>query len=210
MIDRLALNSGELKSRSDSHSGVVMNSSPELIARARTGDHEAFRLLFERYARPVMVFTYNLVGRHDVAEELTQETFVRAYSNLKELRDEAKFSTWLFGIGRNVVREWIRAKMQLGRRTSDAADSVPQQEHLTNSSPADQLMEKELNGAIITALQSLDEDRRLVFTLKIFNGSSYQEIVDITGFSMAKVKTELHRARGDMRKRLKDYLETTR
>ncbi len=206
MIDHLALNSGGLKSREDSHAGMVMNSSQDLIARARTGDNEAFRLLFERYARPILVFTYNLVGRYDVAEELTQETFVRAYSNLKDLCDEAKFSSWLFGISRNVVREWIRSRVR-GQTSSADAISIPEQQHAINLSPADQLMEKELNGAIFMAVQSLDEDRRVVFALKIFHGSSYQEIVDITGFSMAKVKTELHRARVEMRRKLRGYLE---
>lgn len=205
MIDRLALNSDRLNGREDQHTGVVLNSAPELIAQARTGDHEAFRLLFERYARPVMVFTYNLVGRHDVAEELTQETFVRAYSHLKELRDETKFSTWLFGIGRNVVREWIRSRVRSGG--IDLAGVVADQEQSLDLSPADQFAGKELNRAIIVALQALDEDRRVVFALKVFHGSSYQEIVEITGFTLAKVKTELHRARAEMRHRLRGYLE---
>lgn len=207
MIDRLALNSDRLNGREDQHTGVVLNSAPDLIAQARTGDHEAFRLLFERYARPVMVFTYNLVGRHDVAEELTQETFVRAYSHLKELRDETKFSTWLFGIGRNVAREWIRSKVRTGATDSRAGAAVVDQERSPALSPADQLAGKELNRAIIVALQSLDEDKRVVFALKIFHGSSYQEIVEITGFTLAKVKTELHRGRAEMRRRLRGYLE---
>ena len=206
MIDRLAIRTAGLERRDGPHAAVLLNSAPDLIARARTGDHEAFRLLFERYARPVMVFTYNLVGRHDVAEELTQETFVRAYSNLKELRDEARFSTWLFGISRNVVREWIRSRSRDGT-DSAAGDAEAEQQQSPGLSPADELLGKELNGAIIVALQSLDEDRRVVFALKIFHGSSYQEIVEITGFTLAKVKTELHRGRAEMRRRLKGYLE---
>lgn len=208
MIDRLALNASGLESRESSHTGGVMNSSQELIALARTGDHEAFRLLFERYAAPVMLFTYNLVGRRDVAEELTQETFVRAYRNLKKLRDEARFSTWLFGIGRNVAREWLRSSEPLNRRGSIDAESVPEPQHPAGISPADQLQEKELNAAIEIALQSLDDERRMVFALKVFHQYSYQEIVDITGFSLGKVKTELHRARVEMRRRLRTFRET--
>lgn len=208
MIDRLALKTGSFDRLDDSHSAVVMNTSADLIARSRTGDHEAFRLLFERYARPVMAFTYNLVGRHDVAEELTQETFVRAYSSLKDLRDEARFSTWLFGIGRNVVREWLRAKTRDGGIDTAGVVGVSELQESLDLSPDNQLLGKELNGAIVVALQALDEDRRTVFALKIFHGSSYQEIVEITGFTLAKVKTELHRGRAEMRRRLKGYLET--
>ena len=168
MIDRLALKTGSFDRLDDSHLAVVMNTSADLIARSRTGDHEAFRLLFERYARPVMAFTYNLVGRHDVAEELTQETFVRAYSSLKDLRDEARFSTWLFGIGRNVVREWLRSKTRDGGFDSAGGLAVFQVAEFLELSPDNQLLGKELNGAIVVALQALDEDRRAVFAPQDF------------------------------------------
>ena len=206
MIDHLAIDLVGHKRREESRAGV-MNSSLDLIIRARTGDHDAFRLLFERYARPVLSFVYNQVGRHDVAEELTQETFVRAYSHLKDLRDEEKFSTWLFGIARNVAREWIRAGTRAGVSGSASPQPDPEQQSATDFSPADDYSEKELSSAIARALQSLDEDRRVVFSLKVFQGTTYQEIAEITGFSLAKVKTDLHRARGEMRQKLRAYVE---
>jgi RNA polymerase sigma-70 factor (ECF subfamily) len=74
----------------------------------------------------------------------------------------------------------------------------------------EELLDKELNTILESALQTLDEDRRTVFTLKVFQQCSYQEIVEITGFSLAKVKIELHRARAEMRRCLGVYLETKR
>ncbi|HSS18975.1 MAG TPA: RNA polymerase sigma factor [Pyrinomonadaceae bacterium] len=204
MIDHLAIDLVGIKRRKESRAGV-MNSSLDLIVRARTGDHEAFRLLFERYARPILSFVFNQVGRHDVAEELTQETFVRAYSHLQDLRDAERFSTWLFGIARNVAREWLRT----GATVASSLDvgSFPEQLSTSDSSPADDYSEKELSRAILRALRSLDEDRRVVFSLKVLQGTSYQEITEITGFSLAKVKTDLHRARGEMRQKLRRYVE---
>lgn len=185
-----------------------MNGSEDLIARAREGDQEAFRLVFERYSRPVLGFIYEMVSQRDIAEDLTQETFVRAYHNLKRLRDDTKFSTWLFGIGRNVARESLRSRRRENQNCTEDIDSIPQQEHNgTTDSPMEQLLEKELNIAMETALQALDEEKRVVFFLKILQQRSYQEIAEITGFSMAKVKTELHRARLEMRRRLRFYLE---
>ncbi|MEK6283934.1 MAG: sigma-70 family RNA polymerase sigma factor [Acidobacteriota bacterium] len=206
MIDRLALGVDGLKNLDGPQPGVVMNSSEDLIARACSGDQEAYRLLFERHARPVLGFLYNLVGRRDVAEELTQETFVRAYRSLSEFRNQAKFSTWLFGIARNVSREWSRSKegRDPGRVTQIDLISTP----VASESPAEELLGKELHGLIESALQLLDEERRAVFALKVFQQRSYQEIVDITGFSLAKVKIELHRARAEMRQHLRPYLET--
>jgi RNA polymerase sigma-70 factor (ECF subfamily) len=183
-----------------------MNSSEDLIARARAGDHEAFRLVFERYVRPVLSFLYDLVGERDLAEELTQETFVRAFNKLNDLRDIDKFSTWLFGISRNVAREALRTRRKDVARLVNESMSLPEPQDL-GPSPADELLGKELHTAMRLALKALDEDRRIVFTLKIFQQRSYDEIAEITGFSLAKVKTDLHRAREVMRRRIQPYLE---
>jgi RNA polymerase sigma-70 factor (ECF subfamily) len=204
MIDRLALNGKTLQAREGSHAGAVMNSSEDLIARARSGDAQAFGALFDRYAGPILGFLYNFVGNREAAEDLTQETFVRAYRNLHRFRNDAKFSTWLFGIARNVAREWLRSKVNQDRRTLHVTASEHEQ---TASSPVDELLSKELTTAMIAALRSLNEGQRLVFVLKILQQQSYQEIVEITGFSLAKVKTELHRARGEMRSLMRPYLE---
>ena len=79
--------------------------APGVVTRAKAGDEEAFHLIFNRYGRPVLSFIHNHVQNRELAEELAQETFVRAYRNLPALREELRLSTWLFGIARNVVRE---------------------------------------------------------------------------------------------------------
>jgi RNA polymerase sigma-70 factor, ECF subfamily len=192
---------GQLNGRA----GALMNSSEELISRARSGDDEAFRLIFGRYGRPIISFIYDMVGRRDLAEELTQETFVRAYKNLKALRDDTKLSTWLFGIAKNVARESLRYKHRETDRIGFDDDRVL--ELSDGKQPPDrELLDKELNGVIQDALGALDEDKRLVFTLKIFQQRSYEEIAEITGFSIPKLKTDLHRARSEMRRRIRPYL----
>ena len=197
-----------LERRPASHSGSLMNSSEDLIRRSRAGDQEAFRLIFERYARPVLSFIYDLVGQRDLAEELTQETFVRAYKSLNGVRDETKLASWLFGIGRNVAREAIRTRRRENQDflASDCLEGQPGDHK--RSSPAHNLQHKELNSAMHEALELLDEDRRVVFVLKVFRECNYQEIMDATGFTLAKVKTDLHRARLEVRRRLGPFLET--
>ena len=71
--------------------------------------------------------------------------------------------------------------------------------------PVEGLLSKELNALVRRSLAALDEDKRLVFTLKVFHQCSYEEIAGITGFSMAKLKTDLHRARAEMRKKISPY-----
>lgn len=204
MIERLALDAIQVNRRQGSHTGALMNGSEDLVARARAGDQEAFRLLFVRFSRPVSQFIYQLVSQRDLADELTQETFVRAYRNLNQLRDDSRFSTWLFGIGHNVAREFLRAKQ---RQIESLSEEINESEDTRSISPVDGVLEKELNLAIEKALQELDEERRAIFVLKVFQQRSYQEIVEITGFSLAKIKTELHRARLKLRQRLRCYVE---
>lgn len=187
-------------------SGTLMNTSEDLIARARRGEEESFRLIFERYSRPIISFIYDLVGQRELAEDLTQETFVRAHRNLGALRDEARFSTWLFGIAKNVARESIRSRQRQHRQISIEESGV-MEARAAGLPPDGELLSKELNGLIRKAIGDLDEDKRLVFTLKVFHQRSYEEISEITGFSVPKLKTDLHRARAEMRRRIQPYLE---
>lgn len=145
-----------------------------------------------------------MIGDRNRTEELVQETFTRAFRNLSTLRPESRLSTWLFGIARNVVLESIKEGYCADRRVNleeqafqTLADERPQPEAL--------LFSRELEQAIIRALASLSEERRIVFVLREFNKFSYQEISKITGSSVVKLKTDLHRARHQMRKMLKPY-----
>ena len=206
MTGRLAIEAVSLAGQQDASAGALMNSSEDLIEHARHGEDEAFRLIFERYARPLFSFICNMVGQRELAEELTQETFVRAYKSLPSLRHDASLSTWLFGIAKNVARESLRSRQrEAGRAPADALavtlvrDPYP--------SPDSEMLSKELNGVIRAALAALDEDKRLVFILKVLQQRSYEEIAVITGFSVAKLKVDLHRARTEMRRRVRPYLE---
>src|SRR5258708_20185993 len=194
-----------LKGQGGALAGSLMNSSADLVARACEGDQEAFRLIFERYSRPLISFVYDQVGNRELAEELTQETFVRAYRSLRTLREERKLSTWLFGIAKNVARESLRARQRTDqyvdlddKRVLNLSDRGPV--------PVKQLLNKELNEVIQNSLALLDEDKRLVFTFKVFHQCTYEEIAEITGFSIPKLKTDLHLARTEMRRRVGQYV----
>jgi RNA polymerase sigma-70 factor (ECF subfamily) len=186
--------------------GAGADRTDDVMALARSGDHEAFRHLFERYSRPVTSFIFDMVNQRELAEELAQETFVRAYRGLATVREDTKLSTWLFGIAKNVAYESIRARR---RRTMVGIDEVAEvPESGSTRRPEDELLNKELGGVIQKALAALDDDKRVVFTLKIFQQKSYEEIAEITGFSIPKLKTDLHRARAEMRRRIGPYVES--
>jgi RNA polymerase sigma-70 factor (ECF subfamily) len=204
MMKRLTVDELSLEGQPGAFAGTLMNSSADLVTRVCAGDAEAFRLIFERYSRPVISFIFDMVNDRSLAEELTQETFVRAYRAMRTMRRETKLSTWLFGIARNVARESLRARARAvshieltDKSVMDLSDNKPV--------PVDGVLSKELNDVIRRSLSALDEDKRLVFTLKVLHQCSYEEIAEITGFSLAKLKTDLHRARAEMRRRIGAY-----
>ena len=207
MMERLAIETFDAAaaSRSGAPPHPQMDTASTPIARARRGDQEGFRLLFERYSRPVISFVFDMVGDRALAEDLTQETFVRAYRHLGALREEEKFSTWLFSIAKNVAREHLRSGERRATKVELDDESVLELRD-ERQTPAGELLDKELNAVVERALGALDEDKRMVFALKIFQQRSYEEIVEITGFSLPKVKTDLHRARAEMRRRVGPYM----
>jgi RNA polymerase sigma-70 factor (ECF subfamily) len=204
MMKRLTVDELNMEGQPGAFAGTLMNSSADLVTRVHQGDSEAFRLIFERYSRPVISFIYDMVNDRGLAEDLTQETFVRAYRNLRTMRAETKLSTWLFGIARNVARESLRARERTNRHV-DLSDKSVTELSDDKPVPVEGLLSKELNELIRRSLSALDEDKRLVFTLKVLHQCSYEEIAEITGFSLAKLKTDLHRARAEMRKRISSY-----
>jgi RNA polymerase sigma-70 factor, ECF subfamily len=206
-MKRLVAREISLEGQPGAFAGSVMNSSADLVSRACRGDHDAFRMIFERYSRPVMSFIYDQIGDRDVAEELAQETFVRAYRNLKSLKEETKLSTWLFGIAKNVARESIRSKVR-DRHNVDLDDDQVLDLSDQSPVPVNQLLDKEFNQVVQRSLAKLDDDKRMVFTLKVLHQRSYEEIAEITGFSIPKLKTDLHRARAEMRQRVGRYTGT--
>lgn len=173
------------------------------VSALKRGDMGAFRFIFEQNCRLVGGFIYGMVGDAEIAEELAQETFVRAFQSINSLKDETKLSTWLCGIAKNIVYNFYRS-----RQTQKA--KLNEQNYLLDSLPINapdkELLNNELNIVINRSLQKLDDDRRIVFTLKILQQLSYVEISEITGHSISKLKTDLHRAKADMRKMVGKYL----
>lgn len=184
----------------------LTNGSDDLIARAQSGDDEAFGVIFERHSRFVYKFIYAMLGESGAAEELTQETFLAAYKSIHGLRGEANLRTWLCGIAKNIVYKSFRALRKEGLNSGAEVESLNAADD-KNLSPDEEFLSKELNRLIHTALAELDADKRLIFTFKELQHLSYKEISEITGSAIPKLKTDLHRAKIEMRRVLRPYLE---
>ncbi|MEA2336036.1 MAG: hypothetical protein QOE82_43 [Thermoanaerobaculia bacterium] len=164
---------------------------------------ERFRLLFEEQQTAVYRFLHALTGSAETAKELAQETFYRAFKTFGAFEGRSAASTWLCGIARNVALNYFRAGRQFGRVFD--ADAEP--ERAGGDAPDQLLLTSELREAIRTSLVALDEDKRIAFTLKVLEQKSYEEIAAITGSAIAKLKTDVHRARLQLRAALAAYRE---
>jgi RNA polymerase sigma-70 factor (ECF subfamily) len=178
----------------------------DLIIRAQNGDDEAFGAIFEQYHRFIHKFIFAMLGEQGLAEELTQETFLAAYKGIRNLRGEAKLQTWLGGIAKNIVYKYLRSNHQSGMKSDNEIESLNVCDE-KSLSPDREFLSKELNRAIFLALKKLDADKRLIFSLKELQNLSYKEISEITGCTIPKLKTDLHRAKTEMRSMLRPFME---
>lgn len=173
-----------------------------LTARASSGDAGAFREIYDRHAPAVHRFLVHLLGDAVAADEATQETFVRAHTRLKAMRDGDKLLPWLFGIARNVCFETRRkTKRDMGAGDDELED------HMTDApNPEALLLHREADELLARALQRIPEERRAALLLQMDHGLPYAEIATILEWSIAKVKIEIHRARLRLRAELAKYI----
>jgi RNA polymerase sigma-70 factor (ECF subfamily) len=172
-----------------------------LVLRARSGDARAFRLIFERHAGAVRRFLRDLLQDDAAADEATQETFVRAHSRLHTIRDTDRLLPWLLGIARFVFLEQLRVRRRLRPAEEDLQiDEAP--------TPELALLGREADQKLAEALAILPEQRRAALLLRIDQGLAYDDIAAVMGWSVAKVKNEIHRARLKLREHLSKYVST--
>jgi RNA polymerase sigma-70 factor (ECF subfamily) len=182
----------------------------ELAALAAGGREPAFRELLSRYERPVFSLIYRMVRDRTLAEDLSQEAFVRAFNAIATYKPSYKFSNWILKIANNHTIDHLR-KRKLdtvsihGSPHATTAEEVSQTQVVLASdteSPAAYVEHKELGGQIERAIGELREEYRTVIALRHIEGYAYEEIADIMDVPLGTVKTYLHRARAELRKSL--------
>ena len=182
----------------------------ELATLAAKGREAAFRELLTRYERPVFSLVYRMVRDRALAEDLTQEAFVRAFNAIGTYKPSYKFSNWIFKIANNHTIDHLRRKKLdtvsiHGSPHATTADEVSQTRLVVESpdeNPHEYVEHKELGSQIESAIGELREEYKTVILLRHVEGYAYDEIAEIMDLPLGTVKTYLHRARGELRKRL--------
>lgn len=179
------------------------------IRKAKKGDVAAYQEIHQVFARKVLNFIYRMVNSTDEAEDLTQETFIAVYQKLRTLKDNSKFEPWLFRIARNFVYQRYRTRSP-STLSIDAIDENGQlvtQLVDTRKNPDEAYQTVELEDVVADVIGGLPEKYREVFVLSALQHLSYQQIAEIVGRSLPSIKTDIHRARLEVRKRVKEYLK---
>jgi RNA polymerase sigma-70 factor, ECF subfamily len=166
------------------------------------GSEDAFRTLVLRYQKPVYGLIVRMVRDRELAEDLSQEVFLKAYRALDTYDHQRKFSSWLFKIAHNSTIDHLRrgelATVTLEPETDDDRGLEAVLQDPAAVSPEQRLLGADLGQGLAEAVAQLRPVYREVILLRHREGLSYQEIAEVTGASLGTVKTNLHRARRDL------------
>ena len=196
-------------------SDLATATDQEVVVLARAGRDPAYRELIRRYERPVFSLIYRMVRDRELAEDLAQETFVKALNAIESYRPEFKFSSWIFKIANNAAIDQLRRReldtLSLdgspNAETADAVEATALQVSDRKETPLEELEARELGGAIEIAIAQLRPEYRACILLRHVEGRPYEEIAEMLSLPLGTVKTYIHRARNELRMALEDLRE---
>jgi len=179
------------------------------VTRARAGDPDAFRLLVERHSKPIFRLAYRMTGNEHDADDVVQETFLRAYRQMARFEERANFGTWVHRIAVNCALDLLRSRGRIERHTGGdpeeaemtAASSDPQQDRL--------LLSAELRDQVAAAMERLSGNERTAFVLRHFEGMPVEEIGKILGIQVNAAKHTIFRAVRKLREALEPFARSS-
>lgn len=174
----------------------------DLVARARSGQVNAFEELVRRYQNPVISFCQRMVGSRQDAEDIAQESFVRLYQSLRRLRPDAQFSTLLFQIARNLTLNFLRDSRRRGRGTTQSLqweDGTERPIEGRSERPDRAMRLRELEAVIEESIDRLPPKHREVLLLREMQNLGYEAIARILKCRIGTVRSRLARARQQLR-----------
>src|SRR5829696_2092674 len=178
-----------------------------LIQRAQKGNHDAFAALVDDHQRYVYNLALHVVKDENEALDLTQETFVRAWTALPNFKGQSQFRTWLYRIVTNLCYNRLpNLRRSLNELGDDEIAEIPETD-LAFDNPAHGLESRELRSYLHHAIDLLDEHYRMLISLRYQNELSYEEIATMLNLPLGTVKTGLFRAKEQLRRSLETYQE---
>jgi RNA polymerase sigma-70 factor, ECF subfamily len=191
-----------------------LDADAALMLRVTRGDGDAFAEIVDKYKQPIVNFLYRNLRDLEEAEDLAQTVFLQVYKSAARYRVEAKFTTWLYTIARNLCLNEIRRRARHPAESLEAAlepgeEIVPRQfEDRRTPAAGEQVLQEELTAKVAEALADLPENQRTAILMFKEKELSYEEISAVLGCSLSATKSLIHRGREALKERLKPYLRT--
>ncbi|MEO6182099.1 MAG: sigma-70 family RNA polymerase sigma factor [Verrucomicrobiota bacterium] len=206
--------------------GVLSMSAPEkalenklraaedlaLVNRAKEEDAAAYDQLIRKYQERIYATVYHMTSNHEDANDLTQETFIKAYRALKSFKGNSSFYTWIYRIAINKTINFLKQRknrfhLSLNDMDFNAENDPDMVALVSDRTPRRDLNLSELSEKLNTALQKLSEPHRMVVTLHDIQDMSHDEIAKIMGCNVGTVRSRLFYARQQLQATLSDYLK---
>ena len=178
------------------------------VARARAGDREAFRVLVEKHSRNVFRLAFRMTRNEEDAEDVVQETFLKAYSNLPRFAGRSEFSTWIHSIAAHCALDLLRRRVPREERTRplEAEAFVAA---ASDASPERNVFGSEIGSRVARSLERLSVMERSAFVLRHFEGRSIEEIGQTLGVKTGAAKNCVFRAVAKLRQDLGSLVEAS-
>jgi RNA polymerase sigma factor (sigma-70 family) len=186
----------------------------ELVRRARQGDLPAYDELVRRYQERIYATIYHMTSNHEDANDLAQESFIKAYSALKSFKGGSSFYTWIYRIAVNKTINFLKQRknrhfMSLNDIDFNVENNPDLVALISDKTPLREVGLTELQKKMNEALLKLSKDHRLVVVLHDIQGMSHDEIAEIAGCNIGTVRSRLFYARQQLQGHLAEYLKNT-
>ena len=182
------------------HSDEISNS--ELVRKSQLGDKAAFEQLVIRHQELVFSLAYKLTGNREMANDVAQEAFIRAWKAIEKFRGDSTFSTWIYRITVNTA--WTLRKKAKKHNTLNIDDTYEPIVIDEKKDPELVAINSDLSSVLINALDKIPIEQRIIVELKNIEGRSHKEIADYLDISVTAAKVRLHRAHQKLRQILEE------
>jgi len=187
-------------SEASNHSDEISNS--ELVRKSQLGDKAAFEQLVIRHQDLVFSLAYKLTGNREMANDVAQEAFIRAWKAIEKFRGDSTFSTWIYRITVNTA--WTLRKKDKKHNTLNIDDTYEPIVIDEKKDPELVAINSDLSSVLINALDKIPIEQRIIVELKNIEGRSHKEIADYLDISVTAAKVRLHRAHQKLRQILEE------
>ena len=168
-----------------------------LVKRAKSGDYQAFDLLVLKYQSRLISTAFKFVKDVQIAEDIVQDSFIKAFKALESFREDSSFYTWIYRITVNTSKNFLLSKKRKSELlNSDLSDEASYEiEPVETYSPEDLLQATQLKKVITETIDQLGEDTRTALTLRELDGLSYEQIADVVNCPVGTVRSRIFRGR---------------